>query len=306
MSLTLVATPIGHIKDITLRAIESLQEADVVIGEEFREVSTLLKRLEIVGKKMEVLNEHSKDEDVAALADLCAQSKVALVTDCGTPGFCDPGARLVAVCRKKGIAVTTNPGASSLMCLLSLAGDNIKQFVFRGFLPAEREERQRALIEISRETQAVVLMDTPYRLKKLVGELAGTMPGRQALLALDLTQPTEEILEGSLQEIAGKVQDRKAEFMLLLYSSCTRSASTGSFTTRSASTGSSDARSNSRAGARRTDSHSNSQSNSPSNSQTQSKPVASGRDASQRDSRGQANTKHGLATQHQRKFKKHK
>lgn len=217
MSLILVATPIGHSKDITLRALESLREADIVIGEEFREVSTLLKRLEIVGKKMEVLNEHSKDDDILALAELCAQHKVALVTDCGTPGFCDPGARLVAVCRKKGIAVTTNPGASSLMCLLSLAGDNIKQFIFRGFLPAERDERQRALVEISRETQAVVLMDTPYRLQKLVGELAAAMPARRALLTLDLTQSTEEILEGSLQEISGRVQDRKAEFMLLLY-----------------------------------------------------------------------------------------
>ncbi len=90
MALQLIATPLGHAGDITLRAIEALREADIVVGEERKEVSKLLKALGIEGKRLELLNEHSKDEDVRELAGLCRTQKVALVTDCGTPGFCDP------------------------------------------------------------------------------------------------------------------------------------------------------------------------------------------------------------------------
>ena len=122
MPLKLVATPIGDPKDITLRAIDVLKEADVVIGEERREVSKLLKSLGIEAKMLELLNEHSRDNDVTDLLELCRTKSVALVTDCGTPGFCDPGARLVAACRREGILSTPVPGASSLMCLLSVSG----------------------------------------------------------------------------------------------------------------------------------------------------------------------------------------
>ena len=96
MSLHLIAVPIGDPGDITKRAIDTLSTADVVIGEERREVSKLLKSLGIEGKRMELLNEHSSDAGVADLAELCRTVRVALVSDCGTPGFCDPGARLVA------------------------------------------------------------------------------------------------------------------------------------------------------------------------------------------------------------------
>src|SRR5947207_403646 len=118
MSLHLVAVPIGDPGDITQRAIATLAAADIVVGEERKEVSKLLKALGVQGKRMELLNEHSKDSDVTELAGFCRELKVALVTDCGTPGFCDPGARLVAACRSQNTAMTTVPGASSLMCLL--------------------------------------------------------------------------------------------------------------------------------------------------------------------------------------------
>jgi 16S rRNA (cytidine1402-2'-O)-methyltransferase len=216
MALQIIATPIGHLGDITLRAIEALKEADIVIGEERREVSTLLKRLGIEGKHLELLNEHTKDEEVAGFVDLCLNSKVALVSDCGTPGFCDPGARLVAACRQRKITVTPLPGASSLMCLISLIGHNLTEFVFRGFLPAEKEARALAIDELKNESRAVIVMDTPYRLAKLLPELAQAMPDRPALLGCDFTQDSEACFEGKLKDLPALVGDRKAEFIMAL------------------------------------------------------------------------------------------
>lgn len=217
MPLKVVATPIGNLGDITMRAIETLKSADAIVGEERREVSTLLKRLGIESKDLHLLNEHSTERDVADLLALCREKDVALVSDAGTPGFCDPGARLVAACRTAGVLVATLPGASSLMCLLSLSGTRVDQFLFRGFLPAEREAREAALRELAREARPVVLMDTPYRLGKLMGELASRFPTRNALLGLDFTLETERVWEGSLTDLAAKAAGQKAEFVLLLF-----------------------------------------------------------------------------------------
>ncbi len=217
MPLSLVAIPIGNPEDISARALSVLRDADIVIGEEHREVSTLLKRLGITEKRMELLNEHSNEQDVGALLELCRTANVALVSDCGTPGFCDPGARLVAACRRSGLTSTPVPGASSLMCLLSMSGRPISQFRFRGFLPAEKTERKAALQELSREPQAVILMDTPYRMARLLNELATAWPQRQLLIGCDFTQSTELIREGTCLEISKLLGDRKAEFILLLY-----------------------------------------------------------------------------------------
>lgn len=221
MALELIATPLGDAGDITLRAIEILKAADVVIGEERKEASTLLKALGIEGKRLELLNEHSKEEEVRELAVLCKTLRVALITDCGTPGFCDPGARLVAMCRSQGISSKPIPGASSLMCLLSVSGSDMRQFLFRGFLPAEREERRQALNELARELRPVILMDTPYRLGRLLSELAEVFPERRVLLGCDFTQSTETVIEAKASALPALVGERKAEFILALYPGAT-------------------------------------------------------------------------------------
>lgn len=217
MSLHLIAVPIGHPGDITLRAVETLKGADVVIGEERKEVSKLLKSLGIEGKRLELLNEHSSDQDVRDLLKLCATQKVALVSDCGTPGFCDPGARLVAACRSEGLASSPVPGASSLMCLLSVCGHDMREFLFRGFLPAEREARALAFRDLERERRPVILMDTPYRLGRLLEELASRWPERRAVLGCDFTQSTETVIEASLKELPRLVGERKAEFIMAVF-----------------------------------------------------------------------------------------
>jgi 16S rRNA (cytidine1402-2'-O)-methyltransferase len=241
IALYLVATPIGDDADLSARATRLLLEAKLVIGEEFRPLTTILKRL---GRPrvmpdpkarppelpdLEVLNEHSKFEDVKFLVDRViaihkAGGFTALVSDCGTPGFCDPGAPLVAELRRRGYTSSAAPGASALMCLLSVAGTRLDQFVFRGFLPASREERDASLKELARETRALIVMDTPYRLEKLLSELAIAVPTRLATLGCDFTSQKEKIYQGTLPDLvklwaAKPAEEKKAEFMILLHPS---------------------------------------------------------------------------------------
>lgn len=224
MALFLVSTPIGNPKDISLRALETLRSSDIVIGEERREVSKLLKSLEIEGKAIELLNEHTKDSELLDLASLCKENKIALVTDCGTPGFCDPGSRLVEQCRKMKIPVSPVPGASSLMCLLAVSGQAMTEFLFRGFLPAEKNAREAALKEIGRSPRPIIIMDTPYRFTKLLKELAQLYPDRRALVGSQLTLENENIVEGSLKDLPEVFGDIKAEFILAIWPSATRAA----------------------------------------------------------------------------------
>lgn len=218
--LFIVATPIGNPKDITLRALEILQEAEIVIGEERRISSTLLKKLNIPEKELYFLNEHSTDADVLELTEFCKDKKVALISDCGTPSFYDPGYQLVHQCRKRKIPVTAIPGVSSLMTLLSLVSEKVTQFYFAGFLPADNEVRPQRLKQILLIREPIVLMDTPYRLVKLLTELEGPLGARKMLLALNLTQEDEATFEGTAHEILETLKYRqieKAEFILMIY-----------------------------------------------------------------------------------------
>ena len=215
--LYLVATPIGDIKEITLRALDILKSADIILCESTKETSKLLKQLEIKAQKYEILDEHSTAEDLQNLVTLCEQHTVALVSDCGTPGFCDPGNDLIRLCRKKNVEVKSVLGASSLMGLLSLSSRKLNEFFFRGFLPAESESRAKEWQKLKNEKKAIILMDTPYRLKKTMAELTQYLPQREMLLALNLSQPDESIIEGKASALSQKLKFDKAEFMLLIY-----------------------------------------------------------------------------------------
>ena len=215
--LYLVATPIGDVSEITLRAIEILKSADVILCESTKEASKLLKQLDIKAKKYEILNEHSTLEDLKMLTEICKTQTVALVSDCGTPGFCDPGNDLIAFCRRASVKVKSVLGPSSLMGLLSLTSRRLNEFVFRGFLPAESESREKEWLKLKSEKRAIIIMDTPYRLKKTVDELNRHFVGRLALLALDLSQDNELVLEGTPNHIIQNLDRDKAEFMLLIY-----------------------------------------------------------------------------------------
>jgi 16S rRNA (cytidine1402-2'-O)-methyltransferase len=217
MSLYVIATPIGNPDDLGGRAQKLLSAADIVIGEEAKPTRKLLKSFGIPPqKRIELLNEHSNDDQVTELVDLCGSFEVALVTDCGTPGFCDPGASLVKRCRQLGISVRSVPGPSSLMALLSVSGYRLDQFLFQGFLPANTGDRQNRLRALTNEKLPIVLMDTPYRLKKTIDDCLSYFPKRILVLGLNLSQEAETVLEGSADQILKKLDVEKAEFVLIV------------------------------------------------------------------------------------------
>jgi len=216
MSLTVVSVPIGNFGDITLRAKETLEKVDAVICEEIKPASILYKRLEIPEKEFFQLNEHSTPKEILELVELCKNRNIALISDCGTPGFCDPGPELVSGCVKEGIEVNVNPGASSLMALLSLSGIRLKRFTFVGFLPAEKTERQKEIQKLKKLSHPFIIMDTPYRLKSTLQDLNQNDFGQcKAVLGVDLTGNSQRVARGSIKELATQ-EWQKLPFVLLV------------------------------------------------------------------------------------------
>ena len=217
MSLYVIATPIGNPEDISLRAKRLLDESDVVIGEEAKPTRRLLKSIGVPPQKdIHLLNEHSSREDLEELLKICKQHQVALVSDCGTPGFCDPGAHLVALCRGNKVPVFSVPGPSSLTALLSVCGHRLDQFYFQGFLPAKTEERTRRLKALASQKGPLVIMDTPYRLKKTLEQCREYFPKRKLILGMRMSQEDETVLEGSAQQLLKNLPFEKAEFVLIV------------------------------------------------------------------------------------------
>jgi 16S rRNA (cytidine1402-2'-O)-methyltransferase len=214
MSLFVVATPIGNNDDFTVRALEVLRSADVIIGEELKVLRQTLKAAGVQAKAMDQLNEHSDARDVAALVELCRVQKVALVSDCGTPGFCDPGADLVAAAVAAGIEVRCVPGASSMMALLSVAGVRVDRFFFFGFLPPKTEARAAAWREIKASRVPVIVMETPYRAGKFMDELKAAVPASRCVVGLNLTQESERVLRGVARALPAVGED--AELICLV------------------------------------------------------------------------------------------
>jgi 16S rRNA (cytidine1402-2'-O)-methyltransferase len=218
-TLYIVPTPIGNLKDITLRAIETLQQVDAVICEEARTGSTLLKRLNITPKELLSLNEHNEAEQAEQLAIRMLQGQsMALISDCGTPVFSDPGHQLVKCASDYSIRVVPLPGPSSLMAALSVLNFKIEKFVFGGFLARQPDLRRKELQRLRDLRTTVVLMDAPYRLAALLEDIAKIFgKGCQVTLVCDISLPSEKIFRGSVSEVQSQAGQRKAEFILIIH-----------------------------------------------------------------------------------------
>lgn len=218
--LHLIATPIGDLDEITIKALEVLRQVEIVICESTKETGRLLRHHQISGKKYELLNEHSTPDDVKRLAELAKEFDVALVSDCGTPGFCDPGSDLVTLCRNKSIPVKNHLGPSSLMGLISLSGLKFSEFVFKGFLSQESELRETQLKNLVKEMtqfqRPFVLMDTPYRFQRTLSDLEKFFPQNILVLAMNLATPEELVLKGTASQLLYNQLPKKAEFILFL------------------------------------------------------------------------------------------
>ncbi len=220
-ALYVVATPIGNLSDITLRALDILAKVDVVAAEHIQNSKHLLASHSISAKWISL---HQHNETAVAdkiLALLASGGCVALVTDAGTPGISDPGAILVQRVRAQGYSVIPIPGANAAVCALSAAGITNPHFLFYGFLPTKTGLRQRELTALQSQTSTLIFYEAPHRILECVTDMLVVFgPQRQLTIARELTKVFETIHVGTLQEILVWLQadanQQKGEFVLLL------------------------------------------------------------------------------------------
>lgn len=217
--LYLVATPIGNYNDMTFRAVSVLQSVDLVVYEERREGERLLRHFQIQ-KPVESLHEHNEAAaSYTILNHLKAGKSVALVSDCGTPVFSDPGQLLVRKAIEEKIRIVPIPGASSLMPALTVSGFSVDQFLFYGLLSPKKDRRRAELRRLMQERRTVVLMDTPYRLVPLLRDLAETFgTSRQICIAFNLTMPDEQMFYGTAVDLLKRFssKEQKGEFVIVI------------------------------------------------------------------------------------------
>ena len=217
-TLYLVATPIGNLEDITLRALRTLKECDVVAAEDTRRSGQLLKHFGISKPLLSYhqFNEARRSEEL--LARLGRGEKIALVTDAGSPGISDPGERVVKAAINAGFRVESVPGACALVAALTASGLDTDEFHFIGFLPHKSGQRRKRLEALRDIPGTLVLYESPYRVQKLLAELNEVFADRQIVLARELTKKFEEYLRGTPGELIESVQKRAArgEFVVLI------------------------------------------------------------------------------------------
>jgi len=217
-TLFLVATPIGNLEDITLRALRTLKECDVVAAEDTRHTGQLLKHFGISKPLLSYFqfNEARRSEEI--IERLRRGENVALVTDAGSPGVSDPGERVVKAALAAGLRVEPVPGPCALVAGLTASGLPTDEFHFYGFLPHKSGQRRKQLETLKELPGTLVLYESPYRIEKLLGELHEICPERPVVLARELTKKFEEILRGKPGELLEIARKRvlKGEFVVIV------------------------------------------------------------------------------------------
>jgi 16S rRNA (cytidine1402-2'-O)-methyltransferase len=217
-TLYLVATPIGNLEDITLRALRVLRSCDVVAAEDTRRTGRLLQHFGIQKPLISCFhfNEARRSGDI--IERLRDGRTVALVSDAGSPGISDPGERVVAAVRSAGLRVEPVPGACALVAALTASGLPTEEFHFVGFLPVKSGQRARRLQELASLPGTLVLYESPYRITRLVDELVVALPDREVVLAREITKRFEEWIRGRPAEIQGQLalRPRKGEFVVMV------------------------------------------------------------------------------------------
>jgi 16S rRNA (cytidine1402-2'-O)-methyltransferase len=200
--LYVVATPIGNLGDITLRALEILKDVDLIAAEDTRHSGILLKHYQIK-KPLISYHEHNEAMRTAQLIErLAVGEKIALITDAGTPGLSDPGARLIRECIKRELPFTIIPGASSIATALVGSGFSSEKFFFGGFLPVKSGQRERELrVAAAAREETSIYFESPYRLTKTLKTCGEIMPDRQLCVARELTKKFEEFRRGTPAEL---------------------------------------------------------------------------------------------------------
>lgn len=217
--LYLVSIPIGHYKDITLRALDVLNEVEFIVCEEYKEARRFLSRHDI-SKELISLNEHNEKETAPEVIErLKRGDSAALISDCGTPLFSDPGHLLVNLAISAKIKLVPLPGASSILPALITSNFDFEKFYYYGWLSPKKEIRQKELLSLKRVNETIVLMDTPYRLKTLLADVSKYLgPQTPVSLAYKITMNEEDFIRGSVDKVLADCEKRslKGEFVLIV------------------------------------------------------------------------------------------
>ena len=217
--LYLIATPIGNLEDITLRAIRILQTADLIAAEDTRHTAKLLQHYQITTPVVSY-HQHTHPAKVKEILTILKQGKaIALVTDAGIPAISDPGYELVKACIEAGIEIIPIPGANAALTALVASGLNPERFVFEGFLPTKKKLRSDRLISLAKETRTIIFYEAPHRLPKTLADLEKILGSqRQIVLARELTKLYEEFWRGSLGDAINYYQEHqpKGEYTIVV------------------------------------------------------------------------------------------
>lgn len=218
-TLYLCATPIGNLKDITERVLETLQAVDLVAAEDTRNTLRLLNHYGIK-KPLTSYHEHNKYEKAQELIDrhLMQGENIALVTDAGTPVISDPGEVIARACIERGIRVTSLPGACALITALTMSGMDARRFCFEGFLPPDKKEREKVLDRLSREERTTIFYEAPHHLKGTLQELYDAAGDRKVTLCRELTKKFEEAVPTTLSGAIALYEDRdpRGEYVMVV------------------------------------------------------------------------------------------
>ncbi|MDD5004958.1 MAG: 16S rRNA (cytidine(1402)-2'-O)-methyltransferase [Candidatus Omnitrophica bacterium] len=219
--LYIVATPIGNLADITLRALEVLKSCDLIACEDTRQTQKLLNHYEIA-KPLTSYYEHNKLSKGEYLIKLLKEGKnIALVSDSGTPAISDPGFHIVKLALENDIAVSPIPGPSAMAAALSVCGIPANRFIFEGFLPIKPGPRKKILSQLLSQEKTIILYESPYRFLRLLDEIREVSPDAEITVCREITKKFEEIKKGAVDSIityykANKIQATKGEFVVVL------------------------------------------------------------------------------------------
>lgn len=214
--LYVVATPIGNLEDITLRAINILESVDLIAAEDTRHSLKLLNHLKI-SKPLISYHRHNEEVKTELLIEKLKEGQdIALVSDAGTPGICDPGETVIKRCMEEKIEVVPIPGACAMINALIASGIDTKEFCFFGFLPLNKKLRKSKLEEIKNSKRTIILYEAPHKLITTLNDLAEILENRQIVLARELTKIHEEFIRGNSIEILKKAENLKGEIVLII------------------------------------------------------------------------------------------
>jgi len=217
-TLYLCATPIGNLKDMTPRVIETLREVDLIAAEDTRNSIKLLNHFDI-HTPMTSYHEYNKVEKAYVLVEKMKQGQnIALITDAGTPAISDPGEVLVKVCQEEGITVTSLPGPAALIVALTLSGLGTRRFCFEGFLPTDKKQRKMILEDLMTESRTIIMYEAPHHLKGTLKELKDALGDRKITLCRELTKKFETILPTTLEQALAmyESEDPRGEYVLVI------------------------------------------------------------------------------------------